>query len=81
MARRLRFCADRLGFPELDFHAAIPRPGRSVAGGRLRGPVSGVKTGEEIVTSGVFKLRNGAAVQVNNTIQPSNNPTPRVEDR
>ncbi len=28
--------------------------------------VSGVKAGEEIVTSGVFKLRNGAAVVVNN---------------
>ena len=43
--------------------------------------LSGVKTGEEVVTSGVFKLRNGAAVQVNNTIQPSNSPAPRVEDR
>ncbi len=43
--------------------------------------LSGVKAGEEIVTSGVFKLRSGAAVQVDNTIQPSNNPTPRVEDR
>jgi membrane fusion protein (multidrug efflux system) len=43
--------------------------------------LSGVKSGEEIVTSGLFKLRNGAAVQVNNAIQPSNDPTPRVEDR
>jgi membrane fusion protein, multidrug efflux system len=42
---------------------------------------SGVKAGEEIVTSGVFKLRNGAAVLVNNQVQPSNNPVPRVEDR
>jgi len=43
--------------------------------------LSGVNPGDEIVTSGVFKLRNGAAVQVNNNIQPSNNPAPRVEDR
>jgi membrane fusion protein (multidrug efflux system) len=42
--------------------------------------VSGVNPGEEIVTSGVFKLRNGAAVQVNNEVQPSNNPKPKPED-
>jgi membrane fusion protein (multidrug efflux system) len=42
--------------------------------------VSGVNPGDEVVTSGVFKLRNGAAVQVNNKIQPSNNPKPKPED-
>jgi membrane fusion protein, multidrug efflux system len=42
--------------------------------------VSGLKPGEEVVTSGVFKLRNGAAVQVNNKIQPANSPTPKPED-
>ena len=42
--------------------------------------VSGVKPGDEVVTSGVFKLRNGAAVQVNNKVQPGNNPTPKPED-
>ncbi|HEX6900622.1 MAG TPA: efflux RND transporter periplasmic adaptor subunit [Thermoanaerobaculia bacterium] len=42
--------------------------------------VSGVKPGEEVVTSGVFKLRPGAAVQVNNRIQPANSPSPRPED-
>jgi len=42
--------------------------------------VSGIKPGEEIVTSGVFKLRNGAAVTVNNTVQPSNSPAPKPED-
>jgi membrane fusion protein (multidrug efflux system) len=42
--------------------------------------VSGVKPGEEVVTSGVFKLRNGAAVVVNNKVQPSNNPAPKPED-
>jgi membrane fusion protein, multidrug efflux system len=43
--------------------------------------LSGVKPGEEVVTSGLFKLRNNAAVLVNNSVQPSNNPAPRVEDR
>ena len=42
--------------------------------------VSGVKAGEEVVTSGVFKLRNGAGVVVNNRVQPSNNPAPKPED-
>lgn len=42
--------------------------------------LSGLKPGEEIVTSGVFKLRNGAAVQVNNQIQPANSATPKPED-
>jgi membrane fusion protein, multidrug efflux system len=43
--------------------------------------LSGVEPGEEVVTSGVFKLRNGAAVQVNNTVQPANSPAPHPEDR
>jgi membrane fusion protein (multidrug efflux system) len=42
--------------------------------------LSGVKPGEEVVTSGVFKLRNGAAVTVNNKVQPGNSQTPTPED-
>jgi membrane fusion protein (multidrug efflux system) len=38
--------------------------------------LEGLKAGEEVVTSGVFKLRQGAAVVLNNTVQPSNNPSP-----
>jgi membrane fusion protein (multidrug efflux system) len=41
--------------------------------------LSGVKAGEEVVSSGVFKLRNGAAVLVNNQVQPGNNPAPNPE--
>lgn len=44
------------------------------------GIVAGIKSGEQIVTSGVFKLRNGAAVAVNNTVQPGDNPAPKPED-
>lgn len=43
--------------------------------------LSGLEPGAEVVTSGVFKLRNGAAVQVNNTVQPANSPAPRPEER
>ncbi|HEY1273071.1 MAG TPA: efflux RND transporter periplasmic adaptor subunit [Terriglobales bacterium] len=42
--------------------------------------ISGLKPGDEVVTSGVFKLRNGAAVQVNNKVQPENNPAPKPQD-
>lgn len=42
--------------------------------------ISGLKAGDEVVTSGVFKLRNGAAVLVNNKVQPGNNPAPKPED-
>ncbi|HZR29288.1 MAG TPA: efflux RND transporter periplasmic adaptor subunit [Terriglobales bacterium] len=44
------------------------------------GVISGVNPGDEVVTSGVFKLRNGAAVAVNNKVQPGNNPAPKPED-
>jgi membrane fusion protein (multidrug efflux system) len=42
--------------------------------------ISGLKPGDEVVSAGVFKLRNGAAVQVNNKVQPPNNPKPKPED-
>jgi len=42
--------------------------------------LSGLKAGEEIVSSGVFKLRNGASVLVNNKFQPANKRTPKPED-
>jgi membrane fusion protein, multidrug efflux system len=42
--------------------------------------LSGISPGDEIVTSGVFKLRNGAAVAVNNKVQPANSAAPKPED-
>ena len=42
--------------------------------------MAGLNPGDEVVTSGGFKLRNGAAVQVNNKVQPSNDPAPRPAD-
>jgi membrane fusion protein, multidrug efflux system len=44
--------------------------------GDLVAITEGVKAGEQIVTSGVFKLRNKAAVQINNVVQPSSSATP-----
>jgi len=42
--------------------------------------LGGLKPGDEVVTSGVFKLRNGAAVQINNAVRPANSPAPRPEN-
>lgn len=42
--------------------------------------LSGVRPGEEVVTSGGFKLRQGAAVEINNSILPANSETPDPED-
>jgi membrane fusion protein, multidrug efflux system len=41
---------------------------------------SGLNAGDEVVSSGVFKLRNGAAVLVNNKVRPANNAKPKPEN-
>jgi membrane fusion protein (multidrug efflux system) len=53
-----------------------------LGGGRgdLVAVLAGVKEGEEVVTSGVFKLRPGAAVMVNNEVQPSQDAAPAPEN-
>ena len=42
--------------------------------------VSGVKEDDEVVTSGVFKLRAGAPVKINNSVQPGNEANPKPPD-
>jgi len=42
--------------------------------------VSGLEAGSEVVTSGIFKLRNGAAVLVDNKVQPGNSAHPSPEN-
>ncbi len=41
---------------------------------------SGINPGDEVVSSGVFRLRNGAPIQVNNTVKPENSASPKPED-
>lgn len=52
--------------------------------GKARGDqvavLSGLKSGERIATSGIFKLREGAAVKVVDSVQPGNNPAPKPAD-
>jgi membrane fusion protein (multidrug efflux system) len=45
--------------------------------GDLIAITEGLKAGEVIVTSGVFKLRNGVPVQINNTATPGANSAPK----
>jgi membrane fusion protein (multidrug efflux system) len=42
--------------------------------------ISGINPGDEIVSSGVFRLRNAAPVVINNTVKPDNNPNPKPNE-
>jgi membrane fusion protein (multidrug efflux system) len=42
--------------------------------------LEGLEAGAEVASSGVFKLRNGAAVRVDNEVRPANDPAPKPED-
>jgi len=72
-----------------DLPAADGKPGKEVEQQVVRlGPargdqiavLSGLKPGDEVVTSGVFRLRPHAAVQVNNSVQPGNDLHPKPSD-
>ena len=42
--------------------------------------LTGLKVGDEIATSGIFKLHSGCAVKVNNSVQPENESSPNPID-
>jgi membrane fusion protein (multidrug efflux system) len=48
--------------------------------GDLVAILGGVQAGQEVVTSGVFKLRTGAAVKVDSTVKLPSSSAPRPED-
>jgi membrane fusion protein (multidrug efflux system) len=41
---------------------------------------SGLNPGDEVVSSGTFRLRNAAPVEINNTVKPSDSPKPNPEE-
>jgi membrane fusion protein (multidrug efflux system) len=43
--------------------------------------LTGVKDGDTVVTAGQVKLRNGTPININNTVQPSDNPNPKPVDQ
>jgi len=53
--------------------------------GKTRGDqiaiLSGINVGDEIVTAGQLKIRNGSLVTINNSVQPSNDKNPSPQDR
>jgi membrane fusion protein (multidrug efflux system) len=57
---------------------------QAVTLGKTRGDqieiVKGLHPGDEIATSGIFKLHQGGAVKVENSVQPGNNPSPKPTD-
>jgi membrane fusion protein (multidrug efflux system) len=42
--------------------------------------LTGLRPGVEVVTSGQIKLKNGAPVRIDNSVQPSDNPNPRPQE-
>ncbi len=57
---------------------------RFITTGSTRGNLtqihSGLKSGEQVVTAGQIKLRNGSAVQVDNTSAPDADPAPKPQE-
>lgn len=58
---------------------------RFVTTGATRGDqiaiLTGVKEGETVVTAGLLKLRNGVPVNINNSVQPSDQAAPKPKDQ
>ncbi len=42
--------------------------------------LKGLKEGDEVITSGQLKLRNGALININNSVQPSDDPNPKPQE-
>ena len=66
------------GKPATTVRQQFIRPGR--ARGDFLSVETGVKVGDRIVSTGVFKLRNGMAVVENNELTPTNAVAPRPPD-
>ena len=72
-----------MAWPVDQNHPVVVRQ-QFVRTGRSRGDFvtveSGLKPGEKIASSGLFKLRNGAAITENNGIVPKANEKPKPSD-
>jgi membrane fusion protein (multidrug efflux system) len=43
--------------------------------------LKGVSVGDRVVTSGQIKLKNGASVVIDNSVQPSDDPNPKPQEQ
>jgi membrane fusion protein (multidrug efflux system) len=68
-----------------DGKASLTAQQKFVVTGVTRGDqvaiLSGIKEGDTVVTAGQIKLRSGVPVNVNNSIQPSNDAAPKPKDQ
>jgi membrane fusion protein, multidrug efflux system len=68
-----------------DEKVALVAQQKFVTTGETRGDqvaiLSGIKEGDTVVTAGQIKLRSGFPVIVNNSIQPTNDPSPQPKDQ
>ncbi len=73
------FIVENIKGPEGKTYLGVRQQFVKLGGGRgdQVAVLTGLKAGEEVVSSGVFKLRPSAAVTVNNTVQPSNSAAPK----
>ncbi|HKJ70645.1 MAG TPA: efflux transporter periplasmic adaptor subunit, partial [Gammaproteobacteria bacterium] len=69
--------------PEGEGPATVAK--RFVTTGEVRGDqvaiTKGLKPGVTVVTSGQLKLQEGAAIKVNNEVQPADDPSPTPANR
>jgi membrane fusion protein (multidrug efflux system) len=42
--------------------------------------VKGIEPGQEVVTSGMIKLKNDTPLVIDNSVQPTNNPNPKPQE-
>lgn len=69
--------------PEVDGKALVAKQVFVTTGPRRGDQVAilkGLKPGDQVVTSGQLKLRNGAPLLINNEFQPSNDPAPKPRE-
>jgi membrane fusion protein (multidrug efflux system) len=60
--------------------AAAP-PASAASGGGQVAILSGITEGQEVVTSGQLKLKNGTPVVVDNSVLPANSPNPKPQEK
>lgn len=70
---------DAAGKPKLSVHQTFIKTG-ATRGDQIA-VLSGITEGQTIVTAGQIKLRNGAAVVIDNTVQPSSSANPTLPAR
>jgi membrane fusion protein (multidrug efflux system) len=78
IAEKMKDPNDPTGKEYVGARQQVVKLGRSI--GDLTVVIEGLSEGQEVVTSGWFKLRQGAALNIQNTVQPGSNTSPTPEN-